>query len=256
MVKNCRCILLFSSLLYLLFVTSNALMTYATVPANDTVNSKDIFDCFNEENFEISYKYVHWKHHTSKKLSPNHRIIMEGNIDVEAAEGEQGKYLRFWKNNKLYFTVDAQKGVIPIFTMQKQSYVKTCKKLFCDLIRRARFKNLPRNYNYTYADGSANVWKITEGKVEYVPITPENSSSGKYSGGEPFEIVIESRQFQEVEQLMLKALKDKAAHLTKRSMGTGAFSQSVDNALVKECYLNSQSAHNLAIKKYLRSLKP
>ncbi|MCC5815651.1 MAG: hypothetical protein JJT78_12920, partial [Leptospira sp.] len=64
-------------------------------------------------------------------------------IDLEAGEDEQGKYLKFYKNNELYFKVDAKKGVIPIFKLQKQSYVQHCEKLFCDLFERAKFKNLP-----------------------------------------------------------------------------------------------------------------
>lgn len=144
--KNVLYILGAGVFVYLLFACYQALRAFATVPAHDIeVNSKDILDCFSEENFEIAYKYVHWKHQTSKKLSPNHRVIVEGNMDVEAVEDEQGKYLKFWKNNELYCQVNAKEGVIPIFKMQKESYVKACQKLFCDLLEKAKFKDLPKN---------------------------------------------------------------------------------------------------------------
>lgn len=255
--KNVLYILGASIFMYLLFACYQALRAFATVPAHDIeVNSKDIFDCFSEENFEITYKYVHWKHRTSKKLSPNHRVIVEGNVDVEAAEDEQGKYLKFWKNNELYCKVDAKKGVIPIFKMQKESYVQACQELFCDLLEKAKFKSLPKNYTYHYADGSGNLWKITANQVEYIPVKPENSSSGTYSGGEPFEVSITLTQFQEIEKRMLDALQDTVTHQAERSMGTGAFSQLVSNALVKRCYVGYQSPHSIAIEKHLKSLKP
>lgn len=242
---------------YLLFILCKISMDFANVPAHDIeVNSKDIFDCFNKENFEICYKYVHWKHYTAKKLSPDHFIILDSEFSVEAAEDEQGKFLKFYKNNELYFKVDAQKGVIPIFIKQKDSYVQTCEKLFCDLVGQAKNKNLSQNYVYIYVDGNGNHWKITENKLAYLPVKPENSSSGVYSGGKSFEVDITFIQFQEAEQIFLKALKDNTQHQAERAKGTGALSQQVENAIVQRCFLIGSSPQKENIETYLQSFKP
>lgn len=142
--KKIAYIISFGVVFYLLFVGNMFLNFFSNASARDTkFNSKEVVSCFGEVNFKLVYKYLLWKRSVAKKLSPNHRVIITENIlnliDVEASEDEQGKYIKFFKNNEYYFKVDAQKGVIPIFTKQKASYVEDCQKIFCDLLERANF---------------------------------------------------------------------------------------------------------------------
>ena len=142
--KNIVYVISFGVIACLLLVGFNSLNSFANAPARDTkTNSNEVIGCFSEENFKLVYKYLLWKKSVAKKLSPNHRVIVTANlltvIDVETSEDERGKYIQFFKNNEYYFKVDAQKGVIPIFTKQKASYVEDCQKIFCDLLERANF---------------------------------------------------------------------------------------------------------------------
>jgi hypothetical protein len=43
---------------------------------------------------------------------------------------------------------------------------------------------------YQYADGSANVYRIKPDSLEYIPVKPEESSTGMYSGGEPKKVAL------------------------------------------------------------------
>jgi hypothetical protein len=49
--------------------------------------------------------------------------------------------------------------------------------------------------HYQYADGSANVYIIKADSLEYIPVTPEESATGMYSGGEPKKAVLTPEEF-------------------------------------------------------------
>jgi hypothetical protein len=51
---------------------------------------------------------------------------------------------------------------------------------------------------YRYSDSSANTWKISIDSVEYIPMTPEMSSSGMYSGGNPVKKQISKSDYNKV----------------------------------------------------------
>lgn len=75
--------------------------------------------------------------------------------------------------------------------------------------------------NYQYADGSGNVYRLSSGTLEYVPVTPERSSSGIYSGGEPQKADVTTEQFGDLKKLFEKAISDTPAHQQDREMMTG-----------------------------------
>lgn len=81
------------------------------------------------------------------------------------------------------------------------------------------------------ADGSANFHRFTRGadgrvKYAYVPVTPEQSSTGFYSGGPPREedLAANDARLVELWDLLRKLEADQAKHTPDRAKGTGAIS--------------------------------
>lgn len=82
-----------------------------------------------------------------------------------------------------------------------------------------------------YADGAANIYhfaqETTGGPVsfEYVPVTPEQSSTGTYSGGEPRKATLaaDDPRIDELWQRVERLEADTASHGPDRNKGTGAF---------------------------------
>jgi len=106
--------------------------------------------------------------------------------------------------------------------------------------------------NYEYADGNANVYVITPTELKYIPVTPEESSSGTYSGGEPKNIAISPAQFQTLEALFESALKNKDAHIENRVMMSGLVSRTGSNK--KQCILKPGSQDIKTIEEALKKI--
>lgn len=106
--------------------------------------------------------------------------------------------------------------------------------------------------NYEYADGNANVYVITPIELKYIPVTPEESSSGTYSGGEPKNIAITPAQFQTLEALFENALSNTETHMENRVMMSGLVSRTGSNK--KQCILKPGSEDIAAIEKALKSI--
>jgi hypothetical protein len=106
--------------------------------------------------------------------------------------------------------------------------------------------------NYEYADGNANVYVITPTELKYIPVTPEESSSGTYSGGEPKNIAISPAQFQTLEALFESALNNTSTHIENRVMMSGLVSRTGSNK--KQCILKPGSEGIAAIEKALKSI--
>jgi len=75
---------------------------------------------------------------------------------------------------------------------------------------------------YEYADGSANRYIITSDSLEYDPVTPAESSTGTYSGGEPKTVSLSAEQFKSISQVIDKALANKDVHIQDRIKTSGA----------------------------------
>ena len=75
---------------------------------------------------------------------------------------------------------------------------------------------------YSYSDGSGNTYFITETTITYSPVTPLESSSGLYSGGEPANITIDKATFQNVVSL-LEGFEVGADINPRRAFVIGAF---------------------------------
>lgn len=80
-----------------------------------------------------------------------------------------------------------------------------------------------------YSDGSANGYHFGQdskgGPVtyEYLPVRPENSSTGTYSGGEPRQGRLDAKQAAELQKWLGKLESDKSLHQESRDKGTGSF---------------------------------
>jgi hypothetical protein len=74
---------------------------------------------------------------------------------------------------------------------------------------------------YRYSDGSGNTYVVTTSLLRYDPITPERSSSGTYSGGEPAEVKLGLDGYKKLAALFEEAIGDRSVQQTDREMMTG-----------------------------------
>jgi hypothetical protein len=74
---------------------------------------------------------------------------------------------------------------------------------------------------YEYADGNGNRYVIRKAALQYIPVTPAESSSGTYSGGDPAEVSLSSDQFKTLQVLLEDAISQKRIHIEKRVMLSG-----------------------------------
>lgn len=79
----------------------------------------------------------------------------------------------------------------------------------------------PADAVYIYADGSANLYFVTPTFIEYAPMTPERSSSGMYSGGEPAKVPIDESSFSIIEEVIESFTKNTADHIPDRIKMSG-----------------------------------
>ena len=114
------------------------------------------------------------------------------------------------------------------------------------------------NYSiHTFSDGNNNTYTITQtatgGILEYDPVTPEKSSSGYYSGGEPITKEITASEYQTI----ISAIENAAANTndhsetrTKKSAQITIQRNSNDLNAPKESYiLHSGTSAGPPIKK-------
>ena len=78
-----------------------------------------------------------------------------------------------------------------------------------------------QDMTYQYADGSGNLYVISNKTIHYKPITTKESSSGEYSGGNETIIDITESIFTEIKSLIEKAINNKAIHIENRVMMSG-----------------------------------
>ena len=74
---------------------------------------------------------------------------------------------------------------------------------------------------YEYADGSGNTFLLSSSTLEYLPVTPERSSSGTYSGGEAKKVSVTESESEQLVAMFEKAISNTSAHQKVREMMTG-----------------------------------
>ncbi len=90
------------------------------------------------------------------------------------------------------------------------------------LLLLVNFACMKSDLRYVYADGSANRYIITPTMLEYDPVTPKESSTGTYSGGDPKTVSISTKQFESIGRLFDKAVANKAVQIKDRVKMSGA----------------------------------
>lgn len=106
---------------------------------------------------------------------------------------------------------------------------------------------------YEYADGSANLYLLTETQLQYVPVKPEESSTGRYSGGDPKKITISQSQYSELKKLFDDALDNTGIHIKDRMKTSGMITRigSDEDQCILKPYCGEMIAIEEALKKVL-----
>jgi hypothetical protein len=108
--------------------------------------------------------------------------------------------------------------------------------------------------DYTYADGSGNVYEFNKNRFEYFPVKPEQSSTGRYSGGDYIKLKPQPGDIEKVVDLIRAALADTADHVQSRDKGTGQISIK-NKSGVQSFILYMQSPHKKLIEEALIKIK-
>lgn len=105
---------------------------------------------------------------------------------------------------------------------------------------------------YEYADGSANIYLLTETELRYLPVETKESSSDSYQDGEQIIITVSPAQFSELKNLFDQAMENSSIHLDKRVIMSGMISvMGSDN---KQCIIKPNSEEMIAIEDALRKI--
>jgi hypothetical protein len=114
-------------------------------------------------------------------------------------------------------------------------------------------KNWYKNV-YSYADGSGNVYEFNKNSLEYFPVTPEQSSTGHYSGGDYIKLKPRPGDVEKLIDLIRTAKADTADHVQNRDKGTGQISIKNKNG-IQSFILYMQSPHKKSIEEALIKIK-
>ncbi len=105
-------------------------------------------------------------------------------------------------------------------------------KCLLSLILAVLFTSCMQKTKFGYADGNGNRYIITSGILQYIPVTPEESSSGTYSGGDPKVITLHEVQFQAIRKVLQDAIDDQSIHIDKRIMGSAVIQKDSDTWII------------------------
>jgi hypothetical protein len=95
--------------------------------------------------------------------------------------------------------------------------------------------------------------KSTPNTLEYDPVTPEESSTGMYSGGDPVTVSITSEQFESIRNLIHGAISNQAVHIKDRIKTSGAIDL-VEGQTHKHVILDPKCAEKAAIENLLKKV--
>jgi hypothetical protein len=108
---------------------------------------------------------------------------------------------------------------------------------------------------YVYGDGSGNAYTVTLDSIVYSPISLEESSSGVYSGGQPWRKHISKEQWTALAALLDGALANTSLQQPQRTKGSSSIARfdeegSPDGA----CIIKMGSKAQQEIEYFLHSL--
>jgi hypothetical protein len=112
-------------------------------------------------------------------------------------------------------------------------------------------------WTLAYADGSANsykIWSDADGAAfEYDPITPAESSTGMYSGGDPRAGRVDATTLASIWQQVRDLEANTAEHSPDRNKGTGSFS--ITEPSGQRAFIVNRTPALLAFDELLAGLK-
>lgn len=108
---------------------------------------------------------------------------------------------------------------------------------------------------YYFSDGSANLYDATESSLEYIPVTPEQSSTGMYSGGKRGKVSLTAEQFNSVKDLMETAIHNQEIHIPDRIKTSGKISRT-GGAGDTVVIISGESSEMREIERLLHKLLP
>lgn len=108
-------------------------------------------------------------------------------------------------------------------------------------------------YHVDYWDKANNLYSIRNDSLYFIPVTVENSSSGSYSGGEPFEKSIGIKQKDIIISLLKTACTSEKCLDDKRKKGTSTVKLNI-NEVATECWLKYDSSCQREIERYLKTI--
>jgi hypothetical protein len=82
-----------------------------------------------------------------------------------------------------------------------------------------------KNFSYHYFDGSNNQYIIQKDQIEYIPIKPEQSSTGIYSGGEPAQKALKPEDYQKLVAEFDKIFANQNIQIKDRIKTSGLLTQ-------------------------------
>lgn len=113
---------------------------------------------------------------------------------------------------------------------------------------------LSAQLNYIYSDGSSNNYIISETQLKYDPVTPKESSSGTYSGGEAKTKALSKSDFEKISVLFKEVFAAKADQQQNREMMTGLLIQKKRKKTFQQVVIKSNSPYIGKIETLLKSL--
>lgn len=115
-------------------------------------------------------------------------------------------------------------------------------------------------WTVSFSDGSGNRYTVTgagagsEARLVYSPVTPEESSSGTYSGGVPADVQIPPEKTSELWRRVRALESDTANHAQGRSMGSGSFH--IETSAGESRFLVSMGSELSDFTSFITSLRP
>jgi len=103
-----------------------------------------------------------------------------------------------------------------------------------------------------YADGSGNIYKLNKNSIEYLPVKPENSSSGFYSDGVATKKEITEQEFFNIEKIFQKTIENKEIQIENRIKTSGVIT--IEKSNKSETIIISKSPEQTQIEKELKKL--
>lgn len=107
---------------------------------------------------------------------------------------------------------------------------------------------------YTYIDGNGNTYELYDGELKYIPMTPANSSSGTYSGGEAKNVVCTKIETQDLSNAFTACIAATAEQTKTNTMGTATIKYKKGNRKAR-IYMQASSATKTTLENALVAKK-